>query len=147
MANFVYTYAKKGLMDATIDLTGDIRALLVMTNTTADTDEDAQTISGITTLDELDGAGYGRKALTSEAVAADTANDRGEFTASDITFPNVSAGTRAVQAMVLYLHVTNDTDSIPIAYIDTATGVTFNITPNGGDIRFADNAEGLVQVG
>ena len=42
MASFAYTYGL-GKLNTTV-LTGDIRALLVMSNTTADTDEDAQFI-------------------------------------------------------------------------------------------------------
>ena len=145
MASFVYTNAKRAFLAGELNLaSNDIRAMLVMANTTADTDKDVATIGAITTLDEMDGAGYARVALTGEAVSADNANDRGEFTADDIVFQNVSAGTRSVAAVVLYKHVTNDTDSIPLAYIDTASGITFPITPNGGDLRFAASAAGLI---
>jgi len=143
MANFVYTTAKKGLMDGSIDLnTHDIRAILVMTNTTCDTEEDKTFIDQFTTLDEMDGAGYSRVALTSEAVANDDANNRGEFTADAITFTAVSAGTRQVAGLVLYRFVTNDTDSIPIAFIDDSAPYT----PGGGNIVYTPNAEGILQL-
>ena len=148
MANFLYVIAKTGLLDGSIDLnTHDIRCLLVMTNTTADTENTKTTLSGFTTLDEMDGAGYTRQTLTGEAVAADNTNNRGEFTASDITFASVSAGTRNVAGAILYRHITNDTDAIPIAYIDTAGTLAFPFVPNGGSIKIAANAQGLVQVG
>jgi hypothetical protein len=148
MSNFVYTITKSGLMNGTIDLdTQDIRAMLVMTNTTADTENTKTTISGFTTLDEMDGAGYSRQALTSEAVATDNTNDRGEFTAADITFSNVAAGTRDVAGCILYRFITTDADHIPIAWIDTAGSLAFPLTPNGGNIKIAANAQGLVQVG
>ena len=147
MANLVYTRAKAKFLSGDLDLnTHDIRALLVMSNTTADTEEDTEFISGFTTLDEMDGTGYARVALTGEAVAADTTNDRGEFTSDVITFAGVDAGTRSVTALVLFRFVTNDADSIPIAYIDTdATGL-FPFVANGGDIIITPDAEGILQL-
>ena len=147
MANFVYTYAKSKMMSGDIDLNShDIRAILVMTNTTADTEADAQFVGSLTTLDEMDGTGYTRQTLTGEAVAVDTANNRGEFTADDHQFLNVSAGTRTIAGLVLYRHVTNDADSPLIAYIDTGASLTFPLVANGGSITVVANAEGLVQV-
>ena len=147
MANFVYSRAKAKLMSGDLDLNADdIRALLVMTNTTADTEEDSEFVSSITTLDEMDGAGYSRQTLTGEAVAVDTTNNRGEFTANDIKFMNVSAGTRNVAAVVLIKHVTNDTDSIPIAYIDTDSTNYLAYSPNGGSIIVAAaSGRGLIE--
>ena len=123
-------------------LTGDVRAALVMTNTTADTEVDTEFMAGFTTLDEMDGAGYARVALTSEAFAVDLANDRWEFTAAAFTFAGVGAGTRQVQGLLLYLHVTNDADSKPLMYID---GTGFPFTGNGEDIVVTPNAEGIAQ--
>lgn len=146
MASFVYTNAKRALLAGELDLNAhDIRAMLVMTNTTADTEKDVTTVDAITTLDEFDGTGYTRQGLTGKTFVADDANDRGEFTADDIVFTNVSAGTRSIAGLVLYRHITDDTDAVPIAYIDSANGIDFPITPNGGDLRFIANAEGLVQ--
>lgn len=146
MASFVFTNAKRALMAAEIDLhTGgdDIRALLVMTNTTADTEEDVATISAFTTLDEMDGSGYARQALGSEVVAADNTNNRGEFDAGDVTFASVGAGTRQVAAILIYKHVTNDSDSIPLFYIDSGG---FPFAAAGGNIQVAWNAEGVAQL-
>jgi len=143
--SIVYTNAKRALLAGELNLaTNDIRVALVMTNTTADTDQDAALMNAITTLDEMDGAGYARQALTGEAVAADDPNNRGEFDANNLTFSAVSAGTRQVAGMVVYKHVTNDTDSIPIAYIDSGG---FPFTANGGDIVVAWNVEGILQLG
>jgi hypothetical protein len=144
MANFVYNEIKRALFEAEIDLnaTDDIRVLLVMTNTTADTEDDKDTISAFTTLDEYDGSGYARQALTGEAVAEDAANDRAEFDGGDATFTTLGAGTRSCQAAIVFKHVTNDTDSVPIAYIDTGG---FPFAGNGGDVTIQWNAEGILQ--
>lgn len=145
MASFAYTYFKSDILQALTNLGSggdDIRAALVMTNTTYDTEEDIEFVDDVATADEMDGAGYARVALTSEAVAPDLANDRGEFTADPITFSGVSAGSRNVAGLVLLRHETNDTDSRPIAFYDSGG---FPFDPGGGDITITPNAEGLIQ--
>ena len=139
MASFVYTRAL-GLLNATV-LTGDVRAILVMSNTTADTDEDAEFIASIGTLDEYDGATYARKALTSESFAVDTTNDRFKFASDVITFPTLGVGTRQCVGLLLYLHVTNDADSKPLMYID---GLGFPFDGNGATVTFTPHADGVM---
>lgn len=144
MAIFVYNEAKRALAEGEIDFVNDdIRVLMVMTNTTADTEDDANTISGFTTLDECDGANYARKALANQAVNEDAPNNRAEFDADDVVWTALGAGTRNNQAAVVYKHVTNDTDSVPIAYFD---GGGFPFNGNGGNVTLQWNAEGIVQV-
>jgi hypothetical protein len=144
---FVYTEAKRALLAGELDLNADdMRVLLVMTNTTADTDEDATTIGGIGTLDEFDGTGYsagvGGQTLDNEAVAADNPNDRGEFDADDETFSGLGNGTRQIAAGLLLKWITNQASSMPVAYIDTGG---FPLDPNGGDLTFQWNVEGILQ--
>ena len=144
MASHWYVYAVAKMMLAYLVTGADIRLALLMTNTTADTEEDKEFVSGFTTLDEMDGANYVRKALASEAIETDTTNNRGEFSGtSPVTWTALGAGTRQVAGILLYKHVTNDADSIPVAWIDTGG---FPITANGGDLTVTINAEGLVQV-
>jgi len=143
MANFAYTHGKTKLMNGSIDLSSDdIRVLLVSSDTTADTEEDKEFVDNLTTLDEFDGANYVRKALASEAVAADEANDRGEFDADNVTWTALGAGTRELTGIVVFMHVTNDTDSPLIAYIHD----DLPITPGGGDVTISWNAEGILQI-
>lgn len=140
--SFVYTPALAKLNSTTLE--GDVRALLVMTNTTADTDEDAEFIADIGTLDEYDGATYARVALASEDLSADGANDRAIMTAtSPITFATLGVGTRQCQAVVLYRHVTNDADSELIAYID---GTGFPFDGNGENVSLNIGANGLIRI-
>lgn len=139
-ASFAYNYAKQKLWTGQIDLdTDDIRILLVMTSTTADTNTDALTISGFTTLDEFNGAGYARQALTNEAVNADVANARAEFDADDCAFGALSNGTRQITGLVMYKFVVDDTQSIPIAYMNFT-----NFNPGGGALTLEWNAEGIM---
>src|SRR5687767_1617663 len=137
--SFVYTPAKTKLLNGALNFaTQDMRIMLVMTNTTADTDQDVEFVSGIGTLDEMNGTNYARLALASEAVNEDAANNRAEFDATDAVFTNLGAGTRAVAGIVLYRHVTTDADSPLIAYIDSG----FPYTANGATLTIQWNAEG-----
>lgn len=142
--SFVYTPAKYKIARGEIALqSADTRVLLVMTNTTADTDQDAATISGIGTLDEYNGANYARKAFSGEVVNEDDPNNWAEFTADPVTWSTLGVGTRQCQAAVIYLFVTNDADSVPIAYIDTGG---FPFDGNGGNAVLTPNAEGFLKV-
>jgi hypothetical protein len=145
MTSFVFTGFKNRLLKGDVDFdTADVRALLVMTNTTADTQEDSNVLSDITTMDEYNGSGYARPALTGEVVNQDNSNNRAEFDANDFTFgATVGAGTRQAQAMILYRHVdgTAANDQL-IAFIDTGG---FPFTGNGGAVNVVVNAEGLLQ--
>ena len=148
MANFQYTYAKSKMMSGDIDLTGDIRILMVMSNSTCDTEEDTTFIDQFTTLDECDGAGYARVQLVGEAVAPDLPNDRGEFDANDLApaWAALGVGTRQNVGIVVYLFVADDTDSIPLYWIDTCTGVGFPFDGNGGAVNLTWHAEGIGQL-
>lgn len=145
--SFAYTGYKEDLAAGEADWNGqDVRALLVMTNTTADTDQDAQALSGIGTLDEYDGSGYVRPALASEAVVRDDANNRAEMTStSPISFGStVAAGTRSAAGMVIYRHVDGTAaNDIPWFYIDSGG---FPVAGGGGAFQAAMNAEGWGQI-
>lgn len=145
MASAIPNNAKSRLIDGSIDLnTHDIRAALLMTNTTADTEVDAMNfIASYTTLDECDATGYARVALTGEAVNTDDANNRSEFDANDASFTGLGGdATRAVQGVLIFKFVTNDADSIPIAFIDFASDIPATAT----QIDIPWNAEGILQL-
>lgn len=148
MANFVYNVAKKQLVDGDLDLNlpDDIRVLLLEAAT--DEDPDDATVSAVlgrAGTTELTSTGYSRQALTGETTSQDDPNDRAEFDADDAVFSGVSqAGSETVVAYLVYKHVTDDTDSIPILFVDTATGLP--LTPNGSDITIQWDAEGIMQV-
>lgn len=149
MASFWYTPAKERLAKGDLDFDeagNDIRVMLCMTNTTADTDQDAGTLSAIGTLDEYDGSGYSRAALAGQSVVRDDANNRAEITAtSPISFgATVGAGTRSAAGALVYRQVDGTAaNDQPIAWIDTGG---FPINGGGGPFQIAINAEGLLQV-
>lgn len=143
MANIRYTIATELLLKADLDFENDdIRIMLVDSTTTADTEEDTTTIAGFSTLGELSGTGYVRKALASKTVTKDNANNQSYFDAADVTWTGINAGTAA--AVLVYKHVTDDSDSVPIAYID---GGDFPIVTNGGDITLRWASDGIVKIG
>lgn len=144
MASFWYTEGLRQVMAGETDMNAaDIRVRLVMSNTTADTEQDATTVGGFTTLDEYDGANYATKALANEAVAADNANNRAEFDADDITWTALGAGTRQAVGMVVVKFVDGTTGDIPLLFIDTGG---FPFSGNGGNVTVQWNAEGIGQL-
>lgn len=146
MGNLAYTEGKARLLGkatAINPLTDTLKARLCMTNTTCDTEQDKATLSAFTTLDTYDGAGYADVTLTTKTIETDEPNNRGEFHADDVLFAALAVGTRSAQGMLLYKFVTNDTDSIPICWIEP-TG--FPVAGNGGDVKVKMNAEGWFQL-
>lgn len=146
MADHVFTPYLTRILSVGIGAgTLDIRCLLLMTNTTADTDVDAQNPADITTLDEFDGAGYARQALTGEIVNEDLANDRAEFDSNDVAFAALSnSGTgRSIQAYLLIENVdaTNANDR-NFLFKDFAAP----ISPGGSSLTLQVNAEGWLQL-
>src|SRR3990167_9268304 len=115
MASLVYQNAIGKMMSGDLDLnTHDIRVALLMTNTTADTEQDVDLMNGFTTLDECNSTGYARVALASEAVNIDDTNNRAEFDAANSSFAGLGGdAVRAIQGALIYRHITDDTDSVP----------------------------------
>lgn len=145
MASFVYDNAKELLMQGTLDLHGatDIKILLAMSNTTADTDTTVATISAFGTLDELNvGAGsYARQSMATLAVTQETGY--GKWDADNVTFTSCTAGTRNVVGAVIYRNVSGDADAtnIPIAYIDLGS-----FAANGSNIVITWSATGIINL-
>lgn len=146
MASNVFNSALVRIMNGGIDFdTHDIRAKLLMTNTTADTQKDAiNNVSDITTLDVSNATGYADVALASEAVNTDDTNDRAEFDAADISFTGLGGdASRAYQGVLLYKYVdgTNAND-IPIAFVE----FTSTIPSTATQVNVPWNAEGILQL-
>lgn len=147
MANFIYNEAKYALANKTLDLDTDAsELLLVMTNTTANTEYEKTALSGFTTLDEFNGANYARKAVTTAALTRVTgASGYTKLTCDAFTFAALGAGTRQAKAAIL----ARTSDHLPIAYIDTVAGgspTTFPFTADSNDIIITPSSFGLLQV-
>lgn len=145
MASHYFNQALYRHATGDLDLaTADMRGILCMTNTTADTERDAaiEFVDDIGTLDECDGANYVRKALASEAVTIDDAEDEVEFDATDVTWTALGVGTRQWAGILWYQHVTNDADSMPVFWQEFASPVT----GDGTDFTVQFDAEGLAKL-
>jgi hypothetical protein len=146
MANFAYTAAKQKIAKGDADFdTLDIRAILVMTNTDADTAQDAATITAIGVLDEYDGAGYARPDLGASTITQDDPNNRSEIDYPDFTFgASVAAGTRQAAGYVIYTRVDGTPgNDWPVGWVDTGG---FPFSGNGGAVNVTVNAEGAIQI-
>jgi len=115
MAGSQYNISK----DQSIDWISDtIKAILVMSNTTADVDIDADTVSGVGTLDESDDTGYARVSLANTTKSVNDSADRAEFDADDIVYSGMNGdASRGYPGVLVYKEITDDTDSPPLAYV------------------------------
>lgn len=151
MANFVYTFAIEQLMNGATNLaTADMRALLLMTNTTADTEEDKNIVSAFTTLDQCDGANHPATGFTLLSVAVTRTNGGGAhngyviFDAADWTITALGAGTRFNQGVLVVKWNTTVANSVPYLWLDTGTGFPF--AGDGGNKTITWNALGLGRI-
>lgn len=143
MASQVFNVFKTERSKGTIDLENDdIRVAICMSNTTVSTQNAGiLTVDDFDTLDEADGSGYSRQALSGKTVTQDDTNNRAEFDANDSIFLSLGAGSRATTGALVYKHVTDDTDSIPICWVEFPSTVTHT----GVDFTIAWNSEGILQ--
>ncbi|MGV0985000.1 MAG: hypothetical protein ACOYB2_10625 [Limnohabitans sp.] len=141
---FSFTHVKYLMAKADFDFdTADIRLALLMENTTATSDVTAQVIDDIVTLDEYDGAGYTRKTCTGNVVTQDDLNGMAKFMVDPVTWVGLGVGTRQCVGVLVYAHVTDDTDSIPVAFIDSGG---FPFDGDGTNVVFTPNAYGFIIV-
>jgi len=142
--SFAYTRAAEALGKADLDLdTIHLRAFLVMSNTTADTERGANVVDDFTTLDEYDGAAYVRKTLAGVTLTRNDTDHRIELAADPIVWTALGIGTRQCVGVVVYAFVTDDTDSIPLAFVN---GTGFPFDGGGSTVTVTPNAAGIVQI-
>ena len=143
MASAKFNIAKSRLFSALLDLDeagDDMRAILAMTNTTADTEIDVDNTGSLTTLDEHDSTV--RKTCDNQVVATDDANDRAEWTCDPLVWTALANGTRQIQGILIHEFITNDAGSFPFVFSEFSG----TINPGGSDLTVTPNAEGLVQL-
>jgi hypothetical protein len=135
MANAMYTVAKTGLLNGSIDLDNDdIRAVLVSSSYTFSAAHATMENANVPTAARIGSI----TALASESVSS------GAFDAADLTFSSVASGTAA--AIILFKYVTDgvSSDDIPICYIDTTSDASLPVVANGGDIVISWNGSGII---
>lgn len=119
MASAVYPKGLEGIFDRSIDLTGDIRAVIV----------DSADYTYNAAHDNLDDVAAGARIATTGALQNKTYTN-GVFDADDITVANVTGDPGEV--VILYRHTGTESSSRLVAYLD---GVT--ITPNGANVTIS----------
>ena len=145
MASAIPNSAKANLMNGTIDLdTNTIKARLVMSNTTCDTEVDGIThLSNYTNIDPSDATGYADVTLTVTVAAVD-ASDWAKFDANDISFTGLSGNaTRDYQGILIYKYVdgTNAND-IPVCFVDFGG----NIAKTATQVDVTFDAAGIMKL-
>lgn len=111
MANVLYDKGREGILDGSIDMTGDVRVCLVKSAYTFSAAHDL--------MDDVGANDNGRSAaLSGKSYAA------GVFDAADTSLTATDAD--ACEALVLFQHTGSDATARLIAYIDTpASGLPF----------------------
>lgn len=124
----------------------DLRVLLVMSNSTFDSDTEVAKMDDFTTLDECDGAGYVQLDLANVTVTYDAVNDRLEYDADDGDLDGgsgiITVSTRDVTGFVVKRYV-DGTDANDVPWYGRDIGP---YTLAGGAFDFTFNAEGILQV-
>ncbi|HZM00987.1 MAG TPA: hypothetical protein VFD43_12125 [Planctomycetota bacterium] len=148
MASF---WKDKALFDLLV--VEDLRVIICMTNTTADTERDKTTVGGYTTLDEFDGSGYTAGAggidLAGVAIVEDAGGaNRAGIDCTDFGLGNLGLGTRQVAGLLYVKFVTNQASSIPRYWQDQTSGGTtsFPFWTNGGAVNVTVSASGLAYI-
>lgn len=124
-------YNRAKVQDGSIDWdTHTFRVLLATSSYTPNVDHDF--VSDVV-ANEATGTGYARQTLTGNAVSIDDTNDRVDHNANNVTITTLTSTFRYA---VVYRFVTNDADSILVAYFDlgaqSITASDFTIKWNGG---------------
>lgn len=122
--------------------TADVRALLLKDGVYAVDPDDAFVADVVAGAAEYAGTNYVRKALANQTADPDAVGNQTVCHADAVVWVDlgeVDLSDGAVDAAVLYVHVTNDADSWLIGHYPT-TG-----TPNGNDATLAEPADGWLR--
>jgi len=150
MANVVFTRWSK-LQNSKLsgwESSTTVRAMLEDSTSTYSPDADSQTVQDI--IDdgfvELSASGYTRATVTGKVVYQDTDTDTVQFRCDNINFGAIEAG-KTIKGILLFIRVgsSDSADSdIPIAYIDTATGLP--LVTGGGSVILSVPTSGIFQL-
>lgn len=146
MADRAYTHARGEFARGNIDWVNDnIDALLVMTNTTIDTEDNGiEVLSDFSSLDEMVATNYARIDVPTRSVVDDFVAQRAKITCGSLIWnsvaPHLGTGVRQVQALLIFQNNGGAALDVPIFYIDSFGG-SFN--PGGNKQTFTIDVSGL----
>lgn len=144
MASVLFQNAVMATFENTIDWeTDNLDARLLMTNTTADTNPDADTCADLT-LDECDATGYTIEDVTNPAVSADDTDNEMVWTSDNWVWSGLSGdATRDAQGGLLVKYVDGANADIPLLFVDFAADITSAAT----QVTAPAPAEGFLNIG
>lgn len=131
MAKFFYNRGLELIAKNDLDCeTATLKARLVMTNTTCDTEKDKLTNTGFTDIDAHGTATD--QTLANVSITRDDVNDRIIIDADNIIFSALAAGARQSQGLYIYQDLGAEASNVPVAYLDfpsleTHTGDDFPV--------------------
>ena len=145
MANEKYIELQRalGAAELDLDLPADIRVVLVMSDTTFNSDFTIVTMGAVATPDYYDGVNHDSvngHALTNLVWTVDPVNRLVKFSADPLTIVSMGVGTRQAVALIMFKWVTNISSSVPLLWIDTG-GYPFD--GDGGNALFTWNVKGI----
>jgi len=124
--------------------TANLDSLLLMNNTTADTEPDADTVNDFSTLDECDATGYAHEDITNPAVSADDADNEMVWTSDNHVWSGLGGdATRDYQGCLIVQYVDGGTGDIPLLFCDWSSDVTSAAT----QVTAPAPAEGFLNIG
>lgn len=140
MADFVYNIALGRVAEKAAQ-GADLRLLVLKEAATDATLRDLATVGAVigdASTTEADFTNYARAALTGVTVDVDNAGNAVSVDAADVTFTSAGgAVNNTTTDAIIYEHVTNDSDSIPLVQLDAV------FTTDGNDVTLQMNADGF----
>lgn len=106
--------------------TATLKARMVMSDTTVDTERDKLVLTGYTDIDVCDGSAYADLAIVSPTLARDDTNDRIIFDADNLNFPTVGAGTRQSTGLLIYQDNGTEATNVPLFWVPFPSAQTHN---------------------
>lgn len=147
------TSRKTGFFAAEIDYTTDRIDILLLDDSTAFTFDPAThaTVGDVLNdASEMSGTGYERKTLTNQTTYQDDSNDEGEWSADDLTWTELDAGT--IQSIVLFhenADGSGDSTNPVVTVFDDDSATTVSDLPlvtNGSDVTISWSSDGIMKI-
>lgn len=142
MASGIFDIAFEDVLDGSLDwIADDIQVLLIKSAYVFSVTDN---FVGNISVNEVAGAGYSRKTLATKTEAFNAGAREYRFDAANVIWSNIDNDlTESTKAAVIFKQVTNDADSILIAYIEDPVTLTFN----DGQVTLTFGATGVFKVG
>jgi hypothetical protein len=149
MTQVIYQGFYDDLAAGNVTSSADLRVMAVMSDTTIATagQEDAQTLSDFTDMDECDGVGYAQHDIANVAVAYDSTDNHLVIDGDDGDLDGgtdiIQASSRNVTRYMVYRYV-DGTDANDVPWMSEAVG-PFTLT--GGPFDILWNSAGILYLG